>query len=170
MRDVKACTPQRRTNAALNTQPFVPKAWKGSAGNESDPVTSKRKRGTFRSVVAILCAVVLSPGDTLAHPCRPLRRRPRLRHRVRPRLHLSNWIRLWSPIALYPDPLLAQTLAASTYPLEIIQLQQWLDRILGRKPSTSYKNTGSASIPINPGPRFRSKTNRDETTRVGLQR
>ena len=27
---------------------------------------------------------------------------------------------------LYPDPLLAQALAASTYPLEIIQLQQWL--------------------------------------------
>src|SRR5437868_5261140 len=35
---------------------------------------------------------------------------------------------LVAPIALYPDPLLAQVLAASTYPLEIIQLQQWLDR------------------------------------------
>jgi Protein of unknown function (DUF3300) len=33
---------------------------------------------------------------------------------------------LVAPIALYPDPLLAQTLAASTYPLELIQLQQWL--------------------------------------------
>jgi len=33
---------------------------------------------------------------------------------------------LAAPIALYPDPLLAQTLAASTYPLEIVQLQQWL--------------------------------------------
>src|SRR4029078_10249876 len=33
---------------------------------------------------------------------------------------------LFSPIALYPDPLLAQVLAASTYPLEIVQLQQWL--------------------------------------------
>jgi hypothetical protein len=33
---------------------------------------------------------------------------------------------LVAPIALYPDPMLAQTLAASTYPLEIIQLQQWL--------------------------------------------
>jgi hypothetical protein len=31
-----------------------------------------------------------------------------------------------APIALYPDPLLAQVLAASTYPLELIQLQQWL--------------------------------------------
>src|SRR5438132_2779359 len=35
---------------------------------------------------------------------------------------------LVAPIALYPDPLLAQTLAASTYPIEIIQLQQWMDR------------------------------------------
>src|SRR5215510_7970360 len=35
---------------------------------------------------------------------------------------------LVAPIALYPDPLLAQTLAASTYPLEIIQLQQWLQK------------------------------------------
>jgi len=33
---------------------------------------------------------------------------------------------LVAPIALYPDDLLAQTLAASTYPLEIVQLQQWL--------------------------------------------
>ena len=33
---------------------------------------------------------------------------------------------LVAPIALYPDPLLAQTLAASTYPLEVIQLQLWL--------------------------------------------
>ena len=35
---------------------------------------------------------------------------------------------LVAPIALYPDPLLAQTLAASTYPLEVIQLQQWLQQ------------------------------------------
>ena len=35
---------------------------------------------------------------------------------------------LVAPIALYPDPLLAQILAASTYPLEIIELEQWLKR------------------------------------------
>src|ERR1041384_580673 len=34
---------------------------------------------------------------------------------------------LVAPIALYPDQLLAQTLAASTYPLEVIQLQQWMN-------------------------------------------
>ncbi len=31
-----------------------------------------------------------------------------------------------APIALYPDPLLGQVLAASTYPLEIVQAQRWL--------------------------------------------
>src|SRR6201981_896405 len=35
---------------------------------------------------------------------------------------------LVAPIALYPDSLLAQTLAASTYPLEVIQLQQWMQK------------------------------------------
>lgn len=40
---------------------------------------------------------------------------------------------LVAPIALYPDPLLAQVLAASTYPLEIIQLQQWLTKNSGLK-------------------------------------
>ncbi len=33
---------------------------------------------------------------------------------------------LVGPIALYPDPLLSQVLAASTYPLEIVEAQQWL--------------------------------------------
>ena len=33
-----------------------------------------------------------------------------------------------APIALYSDQLLAMTLAASTYPLEIIQLQQWMEQ------------------------------------------
>jgi hypothetical protein len=35
---------------------------------------------------------------------------------------------LVAPIALYPDPLLSQTLVASTYPLELVQLQQWLTK------------------------------------------
>ena len=35
---------------------------------------------------------------------------------------------LVAPIALYPDPLLSQVLVASTYPLEIVQLQQWLTK------------------------------------------
>jgi hypothetical protein len=32
---------------------------------------------------------------------------------------------LVAPIALYPDPLLAQVLMASTYPLEIVEAERW---------------------------------------------
>src|ERR1700677_3100687 len=35
---------------------------------------------------------------------------------------------LVAPVALYPDPLLGQVLAASTYPLEVVQAQQWLQQ------------------------------------------
>jgi hydroxypyruvate isomerase len=40
---------------------------------------------------------------------------------------------LVAPIALYPDPLLSQTLVASTYPVEVIQLQQWMKKNTGLK-------------------------------------
>ncbi|HLQ79065.1 MAG TPA: DUF3300 domain-containing protein, partial [Terriglobia bacterium] len=35
---------------------------------------------------------------------------------------------LVAPIALYPDPLISQILVASTYPLEVVQANQWLLR------------------------------------------
>src|ERR1039458_8888115 len=35
---------------------------------------------------------------------------------------------LVAPIALYPDPLLSQVLVASTYPLEVVEAQQWLQK------------------------------------------
>jgi hypothetical protein len=35
---------------------------------------------------------------------------------------------LVAPIALYPDALLSQVLVASTYPLEVVQARQWLQR------------------------------------------
>jgi Protein of unknown function (DUF3300) len=36
--------------------------------------------------------------------------------------------KLLAPIALYPDPLLAQVLPASAYPVQIVQVQRWLDK------------------------------------------
>src|SRR5580698_10921934 len=35
---------------------------------------------------------------------------------------------LVAPIALYPDPLLSQILVASTYPLEIVQADRWVQQ------------------------------------------
>ena len=45
-----------------------------------------------------------------------------------PRLAPQNLSNLVAPIALYPDLLLSQILAASTYPAEITEAQQWMQR------------------------------------------
>src|SRR5580658_7437555 len=38
---------------------------------------------------------------------------------------------LVAPVALYPDSLLSQVLVATTYPLEVVEAQQWLDQNKG---------------------------------------
>jgi hypothetical protein len=47
--------------------------------------------------------------------------------RTLPLIHLLTFDRLVSRIALYPDPLLAQVLAAATYPDQIPDAAQWAD-------------------------------------------
>ncbi len=42
------------------------------------------------------------------------------------RLSAAQLDQLTAPIALYPDPLLGQILAAATYPLEIVEAARWL--------------------------------------------
>ena len=81
-------------------------------------------------LTSLLCVALLIPGDiTLmaqnASPAPPAEAPTRL-----PPEELDSLV---APIALYPDPLLAQVLAASTYPLEIVQLQQWLAAHKGLK-------------------------------------
>ena len=79
-----------------------------------------------RSLVAILCALTLLPGDTLAYaPQQSAASQPASPAAKIPSEQLDSLV---APIALYPDPLLAQVLAASTYPLEIIMLQRWLEK------------------------------------------
>ena len=59
---------------------------------------------------------------------------------------------LVAPIALYSDPLLAQTLAASTYPLEVIQLQQWMDQEQELERQSAGRRGGKAAVgPKRPG-------------------
>src|ERR1035438_6732693 len=45
-----------------------------------------------------------------------------------PRLSPQELSNLVAPVALYPDLLLGQVLAASTYPAEITEAQQWIER------------------------------------------
>ena len=75
-----------------------------------------------RNGVAILCALLLLPGQaTFATPSQEQAAAPETA--TLPPDQLDSLV---APIALYPDPMLAQVLAGSTYPLEIMQLQQWL--------------------------------------------
>jgi hypothetical protein len=78
---------------------------------------------TIRNAVAIICVAVLVPGDISLLARTPP---PAQAGEEAAKIPADQLDSLVAPIALYPDPLLSQTLVASTYPLEIIQLQQWL--------------------------------------------
>ena len=80
---------------------------------------------SFRSLIAILCTITLLTGNTLAFtPQQTSAPKPASQAAKIPPEQLDSLV---APIALYPDPLLAQVLAASTYPLEIVMLQRWLE-------------------------------------------
>jgi hypothetical protein len=80
--------------------------------------------GTIRKVIALICAALLMPGDVSL--LRPVSAFPQEKEAAS--LSTDQLDSLVAPIALYPDPLLSQVLVASTYPLEIVQLQQWLEK------------------------------------------
>ena len=88
----------------------------------------KRMGATFRSLIATLCAVLLLPGEAIASQAPQTQASASAPATQASKIPPDQLDSLVAPIALYPDPLLAQTLAASTYPLEVIQLQQWLDK------------------------------------------
>jgi hypothetical protein len=83
-------------------------------------MTSVRHRQWVRAT-AFACALALTPGEgpllaqQPAAPATPVAKKT-----------ADQMDSLVAPIALYPDPLLAQVLAASTYPLEIVQAARWL--------------------------------------------
>ena len=85
------------------------------------------RRGAVQLCVASFCILALLPGETLpyAYSQSPA---PAVSGTQSTSIPPDQLDSLVAPIALYPDPLLAQVLAASTYPLEIIQFQQWLDK------------------------------------------
>jgi hypothetical protein len=90
-------------------------------------VRERLPAGFTRSVVALLVLALLvlaSPGSAAAQePATPT---PPADTAAAVRLSPEQLESLVAPIALYPDALLAQTLVASTYPLEVVQLHQWL--------------------------------------------
>jgi hypothetical protein len=83
-----------------------------------------------RSLVAVQFIALLAFTNlaVFAHPGPQPTSAPVQETQDAPKIPADQLDSLVAPIALYPDPLLSQTLVASTYPLEIIQLQQWLGR------------------------------------------
>jgi Protein of unknown function (DUF3300) len=79
---------------------------------------------TFDKVVAFLCVMLLACTDSMIAQAQ--QEQASAVAAETSTLTSDQLGSLVAPIALYPDPLLAQVLAASTYPLEIVQLQQWL--------------------------------------------
>jgi hypothetical protein len=92
-----------------------------------------RSGASRRQLVAVLCALAIGPGDAFAYATFARTAMPQAQSSSQdsapiPSDQLDSLV---APIALYPDPLLAQTLAASTYPLELMELQQWLTQNSG---------------------------------------
>ncbi|HTQ61042.1 MAG TPA: DUF3300 domain-containing protein [Candidatus Solibacter sp.] len=77
-------------------------------------------------LTAVVCSMLLIPGGPQIAAQDPVAQQSGVPDEQAAKIPNDQLDSLVAPIALYPDPLLAQVLAASTYPLEIIQLQQWL--------------------------------------------
>jgi hypothetical protein len=91
------------------------------------PLRASFPGGTVRALLALFFSILLATGDPAAY-ARPSTQAAAAQEQAAPKIPNDQLDSLVAPIALYPDPLLAQVLAASTYPLEIIQLQQWMQQ------------------------------------------
>ena len=86
-------------------------------------------RQALYGVIAIVCVASLpwSSSLVLAQEA-PQAQSQEMTTEEAPKIPNDQLDSLVAPIALYPDAMLAQTLAASTYPLEVMQLDQWMDK------------------------------------------
>jgi hypothetical protein len=87
-------------------------------------------------VVAILCVALVASTSRETSAQTPPAPQPDAAapaEEAAPKIPDAELDSLVAPIALYPDPLLSQALVASTYPVELIQLQQWTKKNTGLK-------------------------------------
>src|SRR2546427_10449480 len=87
-----------------------------------------QNRKLFHGAIVIIGLAFLSSGSSAFAQAQSQEMTTTTNDQETPKLPPQELDSLVAPIALYSDQLLAQTLAASTYPLEIIQLQQWMER------------------------------------------
>src|SRR5258708_23134574 len=86
-----------------------------------------RDRFCFREL-ALICSIAIAPGDILLYGQAPQQQAPAAGDQQKQSQSMTpeQVDSLVAPIALYPDPLLAQVLAASTYPLQIVEARRWM--------------------------------------------
>lgn len=84
-----------------------------------------RSHSEWARLTALICTVLLATGEgpLIAQQQSPQEGAASETPKLKTADELDSLV---APIALYPDPLLAQVLAASTYPLEIVQAHRWL--------------------------------------------
>src|SRR5262245_16654711 len=89
-----------------------------------------RSGASRRQLLAVLCAIAIGPGNALAYAAFARTAVPQAPSSSQDSAPIppDQLDSLVAPIALYPDPLLAQVLAASTYPIELMELEQWLTK------------------------------------------
>jgi hypothetical protein len=88
-----------------------------------------KKTHVLTPIVAVFCALLLTQGNAAlwGQQAPPPPSLPPPGQTLAP----DQLDDLVAPIALYPDPLLSQILVAATYPLELVQAWQWLQRSPG---------------------------------------
>jgi hypothetical protein len=91
---------------------------------------TRLRSGSARGLVALLAGLLIFPSGSLASVQVAEQQAPAAAAPPEEAAKLTNdeLDSLVAPIALYPDPLLAQCLVASTYPLDIVDAQQWLSK------------------------------------------
>jgi uncharacterized protein DUF3300 len=78
-----------------------------------------------RALIALVCAVAMCGLVVAQDPPAPAAPEQPPPAQMLPPDQLDTLV---APIALYPDPLLSQVLVASTYPLEVVEANQWLQQ------------------------------------------
>src|SRR5437899_5209634 len=85
---------------------------------------------SLNCVIALLCVALFAPANSAIAQAQQAQSQVMTTTTTEeaPKIPNDQLDSLVAPIALYPDPVLSQTLVASTYPLEIVQLQQWMEK------------------------------------------
>jgi hypothetical protein len=91
-------------------------------------MTSLRVRSVFRQAISLASAVLLTGVMLVAQQPPPPPQAPAAQAPAQQLLSPEQLDTLVAPVALYPYSLLSQVMVASTYPLEIVEVGQWLQQ------------------------------------------